>query len=334
VRYGFAYGGVAAAVMAFTAITVQGSSVRADAPDDAIVARVGSQTITAGELSRRLQSIPPFQLRTFGKTEDEIKRNFLERVMIRDLLLSQGAIDRKLDKEEAVEDRVRATMRSAMVQTIRLDAQSAPITDADAKKYYDENPDKFHAPERIAIWRILVGSREDALKIVEEMKKDTSVKHWNDLARDRSVDKATNMRGGNLGYVDPDGKTTDAAITVDKAVLDAVKEIKDGEMSPAPVKEGDRWGIVWRRQTMKRIDRPFEQEAVGIKQTLLRMRAEEKTKALLDKAREEHVRDVNLEMADEVTVSAQGDLTASKRPGTLPSRKIPAVLIPPGHDHR
>jgi peptidyl-prolyl cis-trans isomerase C len=319
--------------MAFAAATVSGGSVRADAPDEAIVARVGSQTVTAGELSRRISSIPPFQLKTFGKTEDEIKRNFLERVIVRDLLLAQGAVDQKLDQQENVEERVRATMRSAMVQTIRIESAGAPITDAEVAQFYKDNADKFHAPVRIALWRILVATKEDAVKIIEEMKKDGSVKHWNDLARERSQDKSTNLRGGNLGYVDPEGKTADVAIVVDKAIVEAAASLKDGEPAAAPVKEGEKWAVVWRRQTMAAVDRSLDSEAAGIRQTLARQRAEAKLKELIDHATGERVRDVNLELVDDVTVSAQGDLQPARRPGLLPARRL-APGQPAPHDHR
>lgn len=311
-----------------------GSPVRADAPDDAIVARVGSQTITAGELSRRIQSVPPFQLKMFGKSEAEIKRNFLERVLVRDLLLSQGAVDRKMDAQDDVQDRVRATLRGVMVQQIRQEAIAIPITDQDVEKYYKDNIDKYRAPERVAIWRILVATREDAVGVLEELKKDGSVKRWNDLARERSLDKATNMRGGNLGYVSPDGKTTDPAIVVDKALLEAAKPLKDAEMGREPVKEGDRWAVVWKRQTMKAVERAIEQEAVGIRQTIARQRTEDRLNAVLDGARKASAHDVNIELVDDVTVSAQGDLAPARRPGVLPARKAPAGPPQPAHDHR
>lgn len=320
--------------MAFFAGTMTGSPVHAEAPGDAVVARVGAETITAGELSRRIQSIPPFQLKMFGKSEEEIKRNFLERVLVRDLLLAQGAVDRKMDAEENVQDRVRATLRAAMVQQIRLEAIATPITDKDVEKYYNDNIDKYRAPERVALWRILVATREDAAKVLEELKKDGSVKRWNDLARERSLDKATSMRGGNLGYVSPDGKTTDAAIVADKALLDAAKKLKDAELGREPVQEGDRWAVLWKRQTMKPVERTLDQEAPGIRQTLARQRTEQKLEAILGGARKETVRDLNLELVDDIAVSAQGDLAPAKRPGVLPARRVPAGAPQPAHDHR
>jgi peptidyl-prolyl cis-trans isomerase C len=335
VRYGFAYGGLVAASMAFFTGTMAGSKVRADVPADAVVARVGSEVITAGELSRRIQALPPFQLRMFGKSEAEIKRSFLERVLVRDSLLAQGALDQKMDEQEGVRDRVRATLRAAMVQQIRLETLAIPITDEDVAKYYQDHIEQYRAPERVAIWRILVATREDAVKVLDELKKDGSVKRWNDLARERSLDKATNKRGGNLGYVSPDGKTTDAAIVVDKALLEAVKGLKDAELQREPVKEGDRWAVVWKRQTMRSVERPVDQEAPGIKQTIARQRTEDRLEALLGAGRKEHVRDLNVDLVDDITVTEQRELQPAKRPGVLPARRVPAGPPQPApHDHR
>src|SRR5262249_40429678 len=72
----------------------------ADAANDAhaeqVVARVGAVTITAGDVERRLRQVPRFQLVTFGKSADEVRRNFLERVLIQEALFAAGAANEKL----------------------------------------------------------------------------------------------------------------------------------------------------------------------------------------------------------------------------------------------
>ncbi len=80
---------VLAAGIGIAALVWEGHGVQADTSP--IVAKVGARTVTAAELERRLAAVPPFQLRTFGNTPDEVKKNFLERVLVREALLSQGA---------------------------------------------------------------------------------------------------------------------------------------------------------------------------------------------------------------------------------------------------
>src|SRR4051812_425357 len=170
----------------------------------AVTARVGAQTITAADLERRMAQLPPFQLRSFGATPAEVRKNFLERVLVREALLSQGGAARGLAERQEVKDKIRGILRNGMLATLRADAQkAAAIRDDDVKAYYEQNASKYHSPARVALWTIAVEKREEAEAILAELKKDPTPKKWTETARERSVDKATAMRGGNLGFVGP-----------------------------------------------------------------------------------------------------------------------------------
>ena len=83
--------GLLAAGLAIAATSLPGSVARADASP--VVARVGSRVITAADLERRIAGVPIFQLRGFGHTPEEVRKNFLDRVMVREILFSEGAAD-------------------------------------------------------------------------------------------------------------------------------------------------------------------------------------------------------------------------------------------------
>ena len=74
---------------------------------------------------------------------------------------------------------------------------------------------------------------------LEKAKADLSPKRWNELARDESVDKTTSMRGGNLGFVAPDGSTTDPNLKVDPALYAAAEKVKDSEL--VVIKPEEEW---------------------------------------------------------------------------------------------
>ncbi|NVL83695.1 hypothetical protein HWN75_26335, partial [Escherichia coli] len=82
---------------------------------------------------------------------------------------------------------------------------AAAVPMEDVRRYYDENRSRFDSPERINLWRILCKTREEAATVLESAKREPTIAKYNDLARDHSIDKATNLRGGNLGFVGPDG---------------------------------------------------------------------------------------------------------------------------------
>jgi peptidyl-prolyl cis-trans isomerase C len=309
----------------------EGTPAQADASPEAsmVLARVGAHTITVADFNRRVALVPPFQLKAFGRSGAEIKKNFLERVLVREALLAQAAEGSKILERDDVRERERAVLRNAMLARIRADLQAqGPVRDDEVKAYYDKNSAKFHTPPRIALWRIEVHKREEATQILEEIKKDPTPKRWNEIARSKSIDKATSMRGGNLGYVLPDGATSEPDLKVSKAVLDAVAAVKDTELVPEPVKDGDRWAVVWRRQSVKGVDRPLELEAGSIRQVLLHEKNEAKIKGAIAKLRADHLTDYHPELIEQFDIASSGDLSPTRRPGTLQPHKAAAPPAP------
>lgn len=311
---------ILAAGLGLCAVTWHGQKAQADVSP--VVARVGAQTITAADLERRLAQVPPFQLRSFGKDAAEIRRNFLEKVLVREALLAQGGAERGLAERPEIKDKIRGILRNTMLAKIRGEVQKGSgITDADIKAYYEQNASKYHSPTRVALWQIVTAKREEAEAILAELKKDTTPKKWTELAREKSIDKPTAMRGGNLGFVSPDGSTADPGVKVGHAVLEAIEKVKDSELVPEPIKDGDRWVVAWKRQTMKSVDRPIEVELGSIKQILLHARTEAKIKEILAGLRKDHLSEHNPEMLDMIDITPQGDLTPVRRPGALPIAK-------------
>jgi peptidyl-prolyl cis-trans isomerase C len=309
----------------------QAHPVHADASvaETTIVAKVGTRRVTVDELNRRIAALPPFQLRSFGRSADEVRKNFLERVVIREALLAQGALDSKLAERSDVAERIRGVLQSAMLARARADVlRDSPVTDAEVKQYYDANPTKFHAPVRIAISRIEVAKREEAAAIIKDFQADPSAKRWLELARDKSLDKATALRGGNLGFVSPDGSTDEAGLKVDRAILTAVATVEDGKLVPEPVQEGERYAVVWRRQSMRAVDRPLALEAPSIRQVLTHEKTEARAAALLTQLRKDHLREFSPDLIELFDVTPTGDLHAVRRGGTLSPRKSSAPPAP------
>jgi peptidyl-prolyl cis-trans isomerase C len=284
-----------------------------------VVARVGNLTISAADLDRRLAQTPPFQLKPYGSTPEAIRRAFLDQVMVKELLIVREAEDRKLAERPELADRVRATHRSALVADVRRQVGQDAVTDDDVKAYYAANLQKFVAPQKVAIFRILVASEADAKAIIAQLGKTPDVKVFGAIAREKSLDKETAMRGGNLGFVQPDGETGQRGQKVDVALLEATKSLKDGELAPEPVKEGRNFAVVWKRQTMRAVTRPIETERAGIRQLLAQERMQGAMNKLLEGLRssvEQHP-----EMVEVIAIDPQGDMSRAIRPGTLPRSK-------------
>jgi peptidyl-prolyl cis-trans isomerase C len=299
-------------------------------PQSPVVARVGEVTITVADVERRLAIVPPFQLRTFGNTPAEIRRNFVEKVLVREALLSQGAAAQGMASRDDVRERMRSVLRTAFMNRIKAEAAvGTQVTDADIKAYYEKNTAKFNAPERVSLWIIATHKQEEAKEILDELKKDQSPRHWAELAGKKSIDSATGMRKGDLGWVLPDGTTAEPGLKVSPAIMDAVGKLKDAEMAPEPIHDGDRWVIVWRRQTMKSVNRPVELEAGSIRQMLVRQRTDAKLKDAIGVLRKEYLHDHEPDMVDLFDLTPQGEITPMRRPGALPAGRRGAAIPAP-----
>lgn len=273
------------------------------AADDAarrakIAVRVGSRTVTVGELEDRLAEIPPFQAVTFGATREEIVKAYVDQVIVRDLVLGAGAEERKLDEALPTRHQLQRTRSTATLRALRSGDLKSPaqIPMEDVKKYYEENRSRFDSPERVNLWRILCKTHEEADKVLADAKKDLTIPRYNDLARDHSIDKATNFRGGNLGFVAPDGASNEAGVKVDPVLVKAASAVKDGELVPQPVAEGTGYAVIWRRTTVPATRRTLEEATAQIRSTLYRERTEAAEKKLIDELRAKHVRDVNADL--------------------------------------
>ncbi len=302
-------------------------SPRADVPGDAgllagdahrraVAAHIGPQAVTVGEIEDRLSPIPRFQLRLFGRTASDVVRTFFDQVVVRDVLLSLGAADRKLDHEVAVEQAVERALSNATQRAIT--AQVGPLSlvpMADVQAYYDANRARYDAPARVQIWRILCATQGEAQSVLDQAKKDGTATSFLQLSRDHNMDKAANLRGGNLGFVAHDGASNEPGLTVAPAVVTAAEGVKDGELVPAPVPEGPNFAVVWRRGSQPGVHHPMSEVEVQIRDTIVRQKRETAEKALIDKLRAEKVTQL-----DDIAV---GDFDVAIDDGKIGTRMRP-----------
>jgi peptidyl-prolyl cis-trans isomerase C len=312
-----------AAIATGLALSLASSAV-AQQPQDArratVVAHVGDKSITVGELEDRMAQVPPYQLASFGDTPAKRGRKFLEQVMVPDLLCALGARDRHVDTrlptsyllDHARSDAAIRGIKKSVTPAARLPAQ-------DVKQYYDENKSRYDSPERYNLWRILTASRAEALTVLAAARKDPALTTWNSLARDHSLDKATAMRGGNLGFVTLDGTSNEAGLHVDPAIVSAATRVKDGEFVSEIVSEGANFAVIWRRGTVGASHRPLGDVEAQIRDTLFKQRSDAEAKRVTDDARSRLLKDFNPALLDMIDVSlGDAQIIPRKRPGQVP----------------
>ncbi|MDD2318744.1 MAG: peptidylprolyl isomerase [Geobacteraceae bacterium] len=211
------------------------------ATTSAIVAKVNGTSITREELDRAMKFMLA-QSQTKQELTAEQKKNaesaVLDQLISAELLYQAGkkltisdiekqvdsqvsegrskfptqeAYDTALKKSGLTEKNIKEFARKEIYINNLIETQIASkvtITDADAKKFYDENVDKFKQPETVQASHILIGvdataSTEDKVKAKEKaaalLKRAKAGEDFATLAKENSTCPSA-QQGGNLGY--------------------------------------------------------------------------------------------------------------------------------------
>ncbi len=241
----------------------------------ATVAQIGPTSISVGELEDWLAQVPRFQLKAFGDSPDAIRRKFLDQVVLPEVLYALAAERQHMGDQLPASNKILRTKAGATTKVVVAGVRPiSTIKMSEIQRYYDANRAKFDAPERLSVFRILCASPQEAAVVLDEARREPTVENFTRLAHDHSADKATLMRGGNLGYLTPDGVSNEAGLMVDPAIVKAASTVKDGEFVPQPVPEkmgavSTGYAVVWRRGTVPASHRTVEQAAGQIRDAIL-----------------------------------------------------------------
>ena len=234
----------------------------ADKPST-VVARVNGYEITAKEVelagedvAAQLKDVPP-----------KMRYPLLVQYLIERHLLAQKALKEGLANSEEYKRRLRFYQYKALRDAYFHTKIKPRVTPEKVKEVYERETKKVKPVVRVRARHILVSTREEAEKILKELKKGAK---FEDLARKYSKDGSKEF-GGDLGY-----------FTYDEMVPEFSKvafSLKVGEVSK-PVKTEYGWHIIKVEDRKKIGPRPLAEVAPGIEALLLRQEVEKEVAAL------------------------------------------------------
>ena len=249
---------VAPGALMLGAMIALASYLPAHAKEDKVLARVGDVAIHQSELAlaeaevgAELASIP----------EDKRKAVLL-RYLIDTQLLANAAKDTKLDQEPIFKMRAKYYQRRALRDTYFERNVRNAVTDAEAKKVYDEHFGKAKPQEEVRARHILVDSEDDAKEIVEQLARGDE---FADLAKEKSKGPSK-TRGGDLGYFTK-GRMV-------KEFETAAFALEKGEVSE-PVKSKFGWHVIKVEDKRMKPQPSFESLKDRIKSQLIQQKSEE-----------------------------------------------------------
>jgi hypothetical protein len=208
----------------------------------AALARIGPLMIDAAFVSARAARLLPAERARLGKDWQEQRRRLLQEELVPEALLQLEAAraDRGL---LSARDRALADALTLALQGEVLARGTSPEQLASRQAEQREGA----AERSLLLWRILLRSEADALSLLKELGPQPTESAWTRLARERSIDHATHMRGGSLGYVASSGQTHMPQVRVSAALFTAASQVEDGQLVPRPVSEGSDYAVIWRR---------------------------------------------------------------------------------------
>lgn len=241
---------------------------------------IGDRTIDEGTIARAIEQCTDHGA---GSALADCLNRF---IVVRWLL------DRQVEEQKLAERPSFAFIRSDLLHLALVDQLRAQVAVPSAEaidKYMAAHPRDFNKPLRIRIYRLLVSTEEEAKTLLAELKMPLDLPQFRVLCREHSVDKATHERGGDLGFVWPDGSTDVPQVSADPKIYAAALTLKEGELHPEPIAEDARFAIVWRRGSLPS-ELSSEEDRERVKALLSEQELERKVSTLLAELEAAHVK--------------------------------------------
>jgi peptidyl-prolyl cis-trans isomerase C len=259
-----------------------------------VVARVGDSPIGAASVLEKMRPMLALERSRYGHSPAEAVRGYVDQVLVRDALFANEASSLKVGREPLTRFRMERAMSRAVLRQVETElGRPSQVLTEEVRAYYVAHKEQFSSPEKIGLFRILLPTKAAAIDAISRLKRKLTVEAFTKIAREESLDKATYLRAGSLGMVAPDGASTFVHVRADKAVIEAARSVKDGELVLSPVAEGEHFAVVWRRGSVPEARISLEASTDQIRQTLWRQRFEQRSKEQIDSLRVANVKRVN-----------------------------------------
>lgn len=229
-----------------------------------------------------------------------------------------------IPKDRVAELRAKAHSETLERQLLEAALERPPSPER-VSEYYQRFRDRFVKPDAVAVWRILVNTREQANTLLEQIQKSPAPqKAWSLAAREHSADKATHFRKGNLGYVRADGTTDVPQVRVSPVLFAAAIGLEDGAIAKTPVAEGQYWALIWRRGFRKEASVSIEAARPEITQQLALAAAREQLQTLLADLRTQRLTEFHPELLESLPAPSVTNLSVQH-----PARQARPADAPP-----
>jgi peptidyl-prolyl cis-trans isomerase C len=276
--------------------------------------------VTIGELEDAISQQSPFMRERYKDPKN------LEELLDKTLrfeLLAQAAAERGVDKNSEVRQAVK---QNAVQQMMKVDfddkMSAADVPQDEIAKYYQDHIDEYVQPAMQRASHVVVATEAEAKALLEQVK-TMDLRAFRQLARDKSTDETTKLRGGDLRYFDKDGKVRgDNAASVPAPIVKAAFGLKEvGDTATAPIKVDGGFSIVKLTGQRPAISRKLPEVEETIRVRLWREQRQKAIEGFVAGLRERVKPDVKAEMIEQVKLA---DPPSQSRVPQTPTPRVTA----------
>ena len=297
-----------------TAVTVAFAVALLGAPgmqafaQDKVVATIDGKPITEGDLAVAESEIGS----DMGTMPGPQKRTSLLEFLIDNQLFAEAGEKAKLDQGPDFETRLAYLKRRALRELYFEKVIKGSVSDADARKIYDDQVKLLKPEEEVSARHILVETEEQAKELKAKLDKGAD---FAQLAKENSKDPGSKDDGGNLGYFGHGQMVPQFE--------EVVFKLKKGEVSD-PVKTQFGWHLVKLEDSRTKQPPAFEIVKDSIAQSLLLQKAQKTAMELRANAKIEIVDPEIKKSIDERNAMIAKQAAPSAAPSTAPAAAAPA----------
>jgi len=266
-----------------------------DAVPVAGTAKNVAATVNGDPISERLVDMMLKERSNLGRgVSAEARKAFIERLAAQ-LIITQEAIKKGLDKSPEVQDQLELMRQSVLVDAFIKDyIKNSPISDDMLKAEYDKLKAESVGTEYKAR-HILVDKEAEAKDIIARLQKNP--KAFANLAKEKSIDTGSKGNGGELGWFDPKGMVPEFGA--------AVAKLAKGKFTEAPVKTQFGYHVILVEDSRPKEFQPLEQISAELKQKL----QQDNLRKLLDELKAK----AKIEIAQAPAPAAEGKAAESAK---------------------
>jgi peptidyl-prolyl cis-trans isomerase C len=252
-----------ASLLALIACNSNNSPQGAGPAKDAVAATVNGTPISESLVGMMLK-----QRTNLGRPADpESRKTFIDSLAMQ-LIISQEAVKKGLDKAPEVVNRIELGRQSVLVDAFVQDyVKNNAVSEDMLKAEYEKIKAQATGTEYKAR-HILVENEAEAKDIIARLKKNP--KAFEALAKEKSKDRGSKDNGGDLGWFDPRGMVPEFGA--------AVAQLAKGKFTEEPVKSQFGYHVILLEDSRQQQVQPLEQ----IKPALMQQMQQQNLKKLFD----------------------------------------------------